>query len=172
MPLFEVGDRYTATEMLCEGRNEDEIKQSCNYTVQPGAVYEIRISLQTPIKPDDVSKMYDIFKQLEQEYHQIGVSYIMISDDGSEIVFQVFDPPPEAKLIPQIVVSIIVILILGIILGVVTYLVVDKVVVAWTKTISLIPSAPSWMAPLLWGGVAAMLIGGGVYLVSKSVRWR
>jgi len=171
MPLFEVGDRYTATEMLCEGRNEDEIKQNCNYTVQPGAVYEIRISLKTPIKPDDVSKMYDVFKQLEQEYHQIGVNYIMISDDGSEIVFQVFDPPPEARLVP-VVVAVIVILVLSIILGIVIYLIVDKVTVAWVKTVSLIPQAPSWTAPLIWGGVAAILIGSGVYLFSKAVRWR
>ena len=168
MPMFEVGTRVLVRETLCVA-TPGEVEAKCNYPIEPGKVYEVRYIVDPPIRREDVGKIYSLFRDLEAEYREVGVNYIMVSDSGKEIVFQIFDPPgwPGA-------VAAIIIMILAVIALYFVYLTVQYVYLGVAKVTEVVPRAPEWpwLSAVVWIGVSATLIGAGAYLVSRAVRWR
>jgi len=163
--MFEVGDRWSMRQTLCVATKE-EVEKKCNYTIVPGQVYEIVYVVDPPIKRDDLPKLYKVLRDLESRFAEVGVNYIGVSDDGREIVFQVFDPPGWPALIPYIIIGILVVL--GIYFA--TQL-VREIRLLFSGILPKPPPYP-WLSTLFWVGASAALIGGGAYLVAKAVRGR
>ena len=165
--MFEVGERWKMQQTLCvSSAKEEDIRERCSYTIVPGKVYEIIYVVDPPINREDLPKIYKMFRDIENEFIEVGINYIGVSEDGREIVFQIFDPPGWPALIPYIIIGIL------IVLGI--YFATQLVREIRLLFSSIFPAPPQypWLSTLFWIGVSATLIGGGVYLVSKAVRWR
>jgi hypothetical protein len=167
MPLFEVGRRYSVTDIVCTARGEEsDIKEKCTDTIQPGKIYEIRYSVDPALKPEDIGRLYDFFKQLEAKYPRIGINYFMISDDGKTIVVQVFDPEEKSL----VAISTIIFAILLVILAIFTYLTVTKIETIVGKVLEKVPTPPEWLYPVIWAAVALCFGGIGVYLIVTTFK--
>jgi hypothetical protein len=166
MPLFEVGKRYRVTDWVCTAKGEEkDVEEKCTDTIQPGKIYEIRYAVSPAVKPEDVGKLYDFFRQLEVRYPRIGINYFMVSDDGKTIVVQVFDP--EEKLVA---ISTIILAILLVILAIFVYLTVTKIETMVGAILEKIPTPPEWLYPVIWAAVALCIGGFGTYLIVRAVK--
>jgi len=164
--MFEVGTRAPVKETLCTA-TPDEVEEKCRYTIEPGKIYEIRYIVDPPIKREDIGKIYSLFRDIETEYREVGVNYIMVSDSGKEIVFQIFDPPGWPAVAAAVIKLIIVLIAIYF-----AYLAVKYVYLGVTKVTEVVPKPPEWpwLSAAVWIGVSATLIGAGIYLVSRAVR--
>jgi hypothetical protein len=163
--MFEVGERLAMKRELCRGRSEDEIRRKCNYTVVPGAVYEIVYVLEQPIKRENLPKIYYLLKDLEARFVEVGVNYIGVSDDGKQVIFQIFDPPGIAGEIIGVIVALILIFLI-------LYLGIPKAGEVVVKILPIPEPLKPVIGTLFWLGLSLALIGFGVGMILRGVRGR
>ena len=94
--MFGVGVRIPVSNVVakCSG---DECK-NLNITMSMGEIYEARIKVvpKSPISPNDIpSKVYAAISAVRKQYPGVIINYISVSDDGSEVIVQMFDQPPR-----------------------------------------------------------------------------
>jgi hypothetical protein len=175
--LFEVGERYQLDRTICEA-TQTNYQQLCTETIKPGYIYEIQVYIDPPLKSEDIPKMYDALKKLEEQYKFIGLNYIGVTDDGKTIIFQIFDPEESTA---KLVIPIAIAEILEIIAGIITTIVIGIAIVKFTalgeKIIAGFPKPPSGpvgqaVSSILWIGIAVTVLGLGIYLIAKAVRGR
>ena len=177
--LFEVGERYQLDRTICEATPAN-YQQLCTETIKPGYIYEIQVYIDPPLKNEDIPKMYDALKKLEEQYKFIGINYIGVTDDGKTIIFQIFDPEESTtKLVAPVIVAVAEIIkwIVIAIIAIVASITILKIVAVGEKIVAGIPKLPSGpvgqaVSSVLWIGIAVTVLGLGIYLIAKAVRGR
>jgi len=155
--LFQIGEKQATDTLLCEASGDpSDIENKCNYTIQPGTYYSIYYQLSNPIAPDDIDKITQILKDLQQSLPDIGINYVGITDDGKNIIFQVFDPVPVA------IIALIIKAIAIIIVAYLAYVTIDKIL---TFIGQQLPSG-SPQAKMFWTSMSIMMAGIGIALIT------
>ena len=164
--VFEVGTRLKTEEHVTECRSEEECSGK-TVELEMGRVYEFRARFEAAVpwaEPEGMDQLWEALKAVRREYPGVAVNYIYVSDDGKEVIIQVFDPK---ALIAPVIISIIKLLIIFVGLAVVTYLVYLVVTAIGKEVIQpvteKIPKAPPW----IWYAVG---IGGTAVAVGFLIR--
>lgn len=163
---FEVGVRLRTEEEVLTCRSEEECRGK-TVELEMGRVYEFRARFESAVpwaKPEGVTQLWEALKAVRREYPGVAVNYIYASDDGREVIIQVFDPK---ALIAPVIISVIKLLIIFVGLSVVaylTYLVVTAVGKEIVQPVTgKVPPAPPW----IWYAVG---IGGTAVAVGFLIR--
>jgi len=88
---FEAGFRYATPVTVCTGREQCE---SLNPPMELGRIYEMEAEVSyTGFAPSDApGRLWEVVKGVRKKYPGVGINYVWISDDGTRVIIQVFDP--------------------------------------------------------------------------------
>jgi len=121
--MVEIGLRFPMTDVECEGV---EACKSADPVFELGKIYEVEVDLSGTASLSDgdaAERLYDAIKSLRREYPGIGINYAYVSNDGSKVIVQMFDPQ-EKLLVYKVI--IVLALILGILF--VSYKIINMVI--------------------------------------------
>ena len=162
--MLSVGTRisFTSPRVIYDGSPDGAV--SIEEKIMPGYIYEVQYTVDPAVRREDVGKAYDLLMKIEEKIPGIGINYMGISDDGKTVVFQVFDPPIAPELLGAIIGLIKLVIVL-----VIAYVVVTNIRAIVELIGSKIPTPPPWASDIFWIGVSVVLIGGGAYLIKRTI---
>ena len=110
---YSVGVRVPVTQLIAKCSGEE--CRNVNVPIEMGKIYEVRakVTPKTPFTPNDIpDKLYSVISSVRKQYPGVIINYISVSEDGSEVIVQLFDPKGSLGFYAIIAVLILILAIL------------------------------------------------------------